>query len=350
MVLPEALADLLLPWYRACRRDLPWRRDRDPYRVWVSEIMLQQTRVEAVRDKYLHFLEALPDAAALAACPEDRLMKLWEGLGYYSRARNLQKAARVIGEEYGGVFPRSYAGIRSLPGIGDYTAGAIASICFDLPVPAVDGNVLRVCARLCASREDVLLPETKRACARALAERFPPAGCGDLNQALMELGATVCLPKGQPDCGGCPLKDLCLSRPGGLWRELPVRSARKPRVPEERSVLLLRCGRRIALRRRSGTGLLAGLWEFPSLSGVLTPQQALDQAEAWGCRPEALTEVRRRVHVFTHREWHMTLYAICCGETPEAFVWADPDELDRVYSLPSAFRRFLEDKPDLLGS
>ena len=340
MILPENLADLLLPWYRANRRDLPWRETADPYRIWVSEIMLQQTRVEAVKGYYLRFLEALPDIRALAECPEDRLLKLWEGLGYYSRARNMQKAAKQISEEFGGCFPHEPAQVRSLPGIGDYTAGAICSICFDLPTPAVDGNVLRVCSRLTASRDDVSLPAFRLTVAEALHARFPAKGCGDFNQALMELGATICIPRGTPQCTVCPLTAVCLSRRDELWREIPVLSPKKSRRREEIAVFLLRCGKRYALRKRPGTGLLAGLWEYPSLPGLITTQQALDQAAAWGCAPVSLLSVTEREHVFPHREWHMTGYEIVCAAMSERFSWASAEELDRIYSLPSAFHKF----------
>ncbi len=344
MELPVNLAALLLPWYRENRRDLPWRHSADPYRIWVSEIMLQQTRAEAVKGYYLRFLEALPDIPALASCPEDRLMKLWEGLGYYSRARNLQRAARRILEEYRGVFPRTPEQVLSLPGIGEYTAGAVCSICFGLPVPAVDGNVLRVCTRLAASREDISLPGVRREVTGALAERFPPEGCGDFNQALMELGATVCIPKGEPACSACPLGGVCRSRADRLWKEIPVRAPKRPRVKEDITVLLLRCGDRLALQRRRPQGLLAGLWELPSLQQILTPQQALDRAEEWGCSPRSLGRVMRREHIFTHREWRMTGYEILCSAMPDRFQWAGKEELAQEYSLPSAFRKFLNEE------
>ena len=296
--------------------------------------------MEAVKGYYTRFLEALPDIRTLADCPEDRLMKLWEGLGYYSRARNLQKAARMILSAYGGTFPRDPEQVLALPGVGNYTAGAICSICFDLPIPAVDGNVLRVCSRVLASREDIALPETKAAVRDALSRRFPPIGRGDFNQALMELGATVCIPKGEPSCSACPLREICLSRERQLWRELPVRSPKKARVREDVTVFLLLCGEKTALRKRPEGGLLSGLWEFPSLSGRLSAQQALDRAEDWGCRPLSLLEVKKREHVFTHREWRMTGYVIRCDAMPERFEWAGEAELDGAYPLPSAFRKF----------
>lgn len=340
MILPNNLADLLLPWYQANRRPLPWRDTTDPYRVWLSEIMLQQTRAETVKVYYLRFLQVLPDIRALAECPEDKLLKLWEGLGYYNRARNLQKAAKLIMEEFDGSFPREPELVRSLPGIGAYTAGAICSICFGFPIPAVDGNVLRVCSRLTASLEDVSLVPNKRAIADALLPCFPAKDCGNFNQALMELGATICIPGGEPRCGACPLASICLSRPDELWREIPVLSLKKARQREEIAVFLLRHADRFALQKRPGTGLLAGLWEYPSLTGLLTPQQALDQAAAWGCAPMALLKITEREHIFTHREWHMTGYEISCAVMSDRFCWAGLKELDEIYSLPSAFRKF----------
>ena len=344
MILPESLADRLLPWYRANRRSLPWRDTKDPYRVWLSEIMLQQTRVETVKAYFLRFMEALPDIRALSECPEDRLLKLWEGLGYYSRARNLQKAAKQIMDHFGGCFPREPAQVRSLPGIGAYTAGAICSICFDLPTPAVDGNVLRVCSRLTASRDDVSLAQVKRAIAEALVPRFPAEGRGDFNQALMELGATVCIPRGVPQCVVCPLAQICLSQKEELWRGIPVIGPKKAKRQELISVLLLRCENRYAVRKRPHAGLLAGLWEYPSQEGLISPQQALDQAAAWGCVPTRLLKITQREHIFTHREWHMTGYEIECSVMSDRFSWASPQELDEVYSLPSAFRKFEETK------
>ncbi len=305
--------------------------------------MLQQTRVEAVKGYYLRFLDALPDIRALSECPEDKLLKLWEGLGYYSRARNLQKAAKQIMDDFGGRFPRDPEQVRSLPGIGDYTAGAVCSICYDLPIPAVDGNVFRVCTRLTASRVDISLPAVKREVINALIPRFPAQGCGDFNQALMELGATICIPRGAPHCSACPLEAVCLSEKEELWREIPVLTPKKPRLREEIAVFLLRCGNKYALRKRPRSGLLAGLWEYPSFPGILTPQQALDQAAGWGCAPSALLRVREREHIFTHREWHMTGYEIECSEMPDLFIWATKAAQSEIYSLPSAFRKFLED-------
>lgn len=335
------LPGALLPWYQQNARVLPWRADRAPYHVWLSEIMLQQTRVEAVRGYYTRFLEALPTIAALAAAEEGLLFKLWEGLGYYSRVRNLQRAAQQIQREYNGVFPREYKAIRSLPGIGDYTAGAVCSICFGMPVAAVDGNVLRVIARLCNIRQPMDPPPMKRAVAAALEAVYPLGQCGDFTQALMELGATLCPPGGRPRCDACPCREFCLGRMAGAPETLPLRTPKRPRKQEAHTLFLLWWEDRIAIRRRPGRGLLAGLWEFPNLPGRLSTQEALAQAEAWNLSPVAPRQVLHRTHIFTHLEWEMTGYVIDCAEGDPAFCWALPQELTGVYALPTAFRQFL---------
>ena len=296
----SALPGRLLPWYEQNRRDLPWRRDREPYHVWLSEIMLQQTRVEAVKGYYARFLAALPTVEALAEADPELCHKLWEGLGYYSRVRNLQKAAQVIVQNLGGVFPRDYAGIRALPGVGDYTAGAVGSISFELPTPAVDGNVLRVAARLALDDRPVDRPAVKRELTAALAEIYPRGRCGDFTQALMELGATVCLPGGAPRCEACPLADLCEAHRAGAELTVPVRTAKKPRRQEAMTVFVLEAPQGLALRKRPNTGLLAGLWELPHVPGLLEPAEALDQAAAWGIRVTELQRQAEKRHIFTH--------------------------------------------------
>lgn len=334
----------LLPWYEAHRRDLPWRRDRAAYHVWVSEIMLQQTRVEAVRGYYLRFLTQLPDIAALAACPEDRLTKLWEGLGYYTRVRNLQKAARIIMQDYGGVFPQTYDEIRALPGIGAYTAGAIASICFEQPTPAVDGNVLRVVSRLLNDSRPTDAESLRREYRAALAEIYPKGRCGDFTQALMELGATLCGPNSAPQCEVCPLRTLCAGYAAGTAAALPVRAPKKARRVEEKTVFVLRCGTGLAVRRRGKTGLLAGLWEFPNVPGMLDAQQAVAQAERWGAQPKGLGKSLERVHIFTHMRWQMRCYYIDCAVQCGGFVWADAARFAQDIALPTAFRMFREEE------
>lgn len=338
--LPQQLPERLLEWYAAGHRDLPWRRDREPYHVWLSEVMLQQTRVEAVKGYYRRFLAELPDIPALAACPPDRLAKLWEGLGYYSRMRNLQKAAQVIVSAHGGVFPREYDAIRALPGVGDYTAGAIASICFGLPEPAVDGNVLRVLSRVTDDAAPVTDAAVKREYAARLREIYPAGRCGDFTQSLMELGATVCGPNSQPQCALCPLASLCLARANGTALLRPVKAPKREKRTEEKTVFILRCGTRIAVRRRPEQGLLAGLWELPNVDGKCSAQQALAQAERWGVHPRELCRSSEKTHIFTHIRWELRGFYIECAEAAPLFTWVDPARFRQDIALPTAFRIF----------
>ena len=344
----EGLTAVLPDWFRGNCRALPWRADREPYHVWLSEIMLQQTRAEAVKGYYARFLAALPDIPALAAADPELLHKLWEGLGYYARVRNLQRAAQEILARHGGSFPRDYRAVRALPGIGDYTAGAICSICFDLPTPAVDGNVLRVITRLTAEGRCTDEPAVKADLRAALAAVYPAAGAGTLTQALMELGATVCVPNGTPLCEACPAAAFCAARAAGTWQDYPVRAQKRARRTERRTVLVLDCGGALALRKRGAAGLLAGLWEFPNVSGFLEAQQALDLAARWGLRPLGLTRQVERTHIFTHVQWDLRCFYLDCGLRAEGFTWAGPEELDSIYALPTAFRMFrLESKQEV---
>ncbi len=342
-ILPDL--GVLLPWYEQNKRDLPWRHTRDPYRIWVSEIMLQQTRVEAVLPYYARFLDTLPSISALAAAPEPLLLKLWEGLGYYSRVRNMQKAARTVMDAHGGKFPTTYTEIRALCGIGDYTAGAIASFAFDLPYPAVDGNVLRVAARLLSYENDILSPAAKKeltAAVTAEVQKHPPAA---LNQALMELGATVCLPNGAPRCEKCPLAAVCAAHAVGRETVLPIRKKPAPRKKEARTVLVLRIGDRVALCRRPAEGLLSGLFEPYCLAGKLTAEEVAAALATLGITPQRLMPLGEAKHIFTHLEWHMTGFEIILSERdtaqlPQELFFAPRDEIDTVYALPSAYRAY----------
>ena len=335
------IAGPLLAWYDKHKRDLPWRGVRDPYKIWVSEIMLQQTRVAAVVPYYRRWMEQLPTVEALAAVDEERLMKLWQGLGYYSRARNLRRAAQVIVEEYGGRFPERYEELIRLPGVGDYTAGAVASIAFSQPTPAVDGNVLRVAARVADIEEDILDPRVRRRVRALMAEAMPDGRPGAYNQALMDLGATVCLPNTPPLCPRCPLAALCGANRLGCQRALPVRRKRALRRQEEMTVYILLREGRAALRRREDGGLLAGLWEFPHVSGRLEEDQAGGPVENWGLTALEWRETMTAKHVFTHVEWHMTGYLLSVRGTCPAFTWADRQELDQL-AVPAAFGKFLD--------
>lgn len=333
----ERLPIPLLEWFRDNARKLPWRDDPTPYHVWLSEVMLQQTRVAAVLDYYNRFLMEAPDVAALAVLPEERLMKLWQGLGYYSRARNLQKAAKVIVEEHGGRFPSDYAGIRALPGVGDYTAGAIWSIAFGQAVPAVDGNVLRVYARVCGDDGDITTPQMKKKVTQDLEKVIPVNAAGAFNQALMELGATVCLPNGAPLCERCPAKEFCAALSQERISELPVKAPKKPRRVEARTVWLIFRGNSVALRRRPGRGLLAGLWEFPSETGTGPFPRG------WGIEARSNEYAGQAKHIFTHIEWHMTLRKVDADTDalPLGWVWASGAELEQKYAVPNAFDQAL---------
>lgn len=336
------LAETLTVWYPSHARDLPWRKDKNPYHVWLSEIMLQQTRVEAVREYYKRFLEALPTIEDLAEVEEDRLLKLWEGLGYYNRARNLKKAAVTIVEEKNGKFPETYEGILSLAGIGEYTAGAIGSICFDLPTPAVDGNVLRVYARVMEDSSNIDKQSTKKMIRERLAAVYPKGKCGIFTQSLMELGATVCLPNGTPKCEECPVYGICLAGQHGTWQKYPVRDEKKGRRLEDKTVFVLQCGDRIAVRKRTDKGLLSGMWEFPNVEGILVEQQAADVATQWQAAPEQMKMNYNYTHVFSHVEWRMTAYYLACRRMCQQFQWVTMEELEHEVAMPSAFRPFLD--------
>ena len=328
------LPQLLLPWYRANLRPLPWRRDREPYHVWLSEIMLQQTRVEAVKGYYERFLQELPTVEALAHAPEDRLLKLWEGLGYYSRVRNLQKAAKQILEL--GSFPRDYGGLLALSGIGPYTAGAIASICFEEPVAAVDGNVIRVLSRVLARTVE------NREAADLLAPVYPQGQCGDFTQALMELGATLCGPNWEPMCDKCPLRDICLAKAQGKQKEFPQKQPKKQRRVEDRTVFILHCDDKLAVCKRPRKGLLAGLWQFPDTEGHLTVEGAIALAAQWGTEPLDPILTLERNHIFTHVEWKLRGIYLRCGAMAELFQWYTREEIQDIIGLPTAYRQFLE--------
>lgn len=355
----------LLQWYEYNRRILPWREEPTPYHVWVSEIMLQQTRVEAVKGYYDRFLTRLPDVKALANAEEEVLLKLWEGLGYYNRVRNMQKAAKILVEQYGGEMPADYEAIRALPGIGDYTAGAVSSIAFSLPYPAVDGNVLRVMSRIACNEEDIAKEQTKKKLKEDLTSVMPKES-GDFNQALMELGATVCLPNGKPLCEQCPVMHLCKAFHEGKEMQLPVKSGKKERRIEHRKVYVLSYGEKVVLHRREGKGLLAGLWEFPNR--LITEETEQDNFEG------TIVRTQKAKHIFSHVEWHMEGIWIQAdgGEngTPgpeeleerllktaqylterelkqeisrEDWVVASFSELQEKYPIPSAFEAFLKE-------
>ena len=316
------------------------------YRVWISEIMLQQTRVEAVKPYYERFLEELPDVKALAEVPEERLLKLWEGLGYYCRARNLKKAAQQIMDEYEGHFPETYEEIHSLKGIGNYTAGAISSFVYNIPKPAVDGNVLRVVARLLADPEDITKAQVKKKIEGLIEEIIPREAAGDFNQSLIELGAIVCLPNGEPKCGECPVSHLCLACEQGRQKDYPVRKKAKPRRIEKRTIFIFCDSRAVAIQKRPDSGLLAGMYEFPGVEGYLSQDEAVEYAKSLGLAPVRIRSLGKAKHIFSHVEWHMTGYEILVDELeksiPENMIFSERDELEEKYPMPSAFAPYLK--------
>ncbi len=353
----RVMMDPLIAWYTKHARVLPWRSNPTPYWVWVSEIMLQQTRVEAVKPYFARFMETFPTVADLAAAEDDLLMKMWEGLGYYSRARNLKKAAMVCVAEYGGSLPDTYQDLLSLPGVGSYTAGAVASIAYGRMVPAVDGNVLRVISRLGALTEDIGKAAVKRRMEEDLRRAMEDVlGCrgqeinypGILNQALMELGACVCIPNGEPKCGQCPWQGICLARRKHLTDTIPVREKKKPRRVEERTVFLVRLGELTFLKKRPDTGLLAGLYELPAVERYLTVQEAREYWENVFCGRVQVLPLPGGKHIFSHVEWHMKAYEVLLEEGATAaaplrengqdLILVTPKDLKAVYALPSAFK------------
>ena len=336
----------LLPWYETHKRDLPWRADRDPYHIWLSEIMLQQTRVEAVKGYYARFLEKLPAIETLANADDELLHKLWEGLGYYSRVRNLKKAAITVMQEHNGIFPKEHSQVRALSGIGDYTAGAICSIAFNQPTPAVDGNVLRVISRLTDDDTPIDLPAYKKQVQQCLAQIYPERA-GDFTQALMELGATVCGPNRKPGCDNCPCAAFCLAKQSGRAEQLPVKSPKKERKVQDMTVFILNCGDRYALEKRPNEGLLADLWQFPNVTGKLETAQALETLAAIGLHPMELHRQVERKHIFTHITWQMRGYYLSVKETNDVYTWLTGEQIRNQAALPTAFRQFWEERENV---
>lgn len=342
----KLMAEPLVKWYREQKRDLPWRVDVTAYKVWVSEIMLQQTRVEAVKPYYARFLEVFPTIADLANAKEDVLLKMWEGLGYYNRVRNMQKAAQQVMIEYGGEFPGTYEEIRSLTGIGNYTAGAISSFAFGIPKPAVDGNVLRVISRLTASYEDIMKASTRERVEEELEELIPAGAASDFNQGLIELGAIVCVPNGAPKCEECPLAHLCRAHEKGIELELPVKSKAKERRIEKKTVFVFQDGDHVAIKKRPAKGLLAGLYELPNVEGHLTEDEALAYCKQIGLSPLRIQELEDGKHIFSHVEWQMIGYRIRVDELEkscrEKMLFIHPEEIQAEYPIPAAFETYVK--------
>ncbi len=362
------LVEPLQDWFKGNARVLPWRENPLAYYVWISEIMLQQTRVEAVKPYFDRFIKELPDVKSLAECPEDKLLKLWEGLGYYNRVRNLKIAANQIMDEYGGELPSEYEELLKLKGIGHYTAGAIASIAYGKTVPAVDGNVLRVISRVTADDSDIM----KQSVRTNMEQRLLKVMCDEnakvvpsiFNQALMELGATVCLPNGAPRCEICPWNNLCEARKQNRIMELPVKKKAKARRIEEKTVLIIKDGEKLALHKRPAKGLLAGLYELPNIEGYVTEQEIIEYIKAKGYEPMRIQPVCDAKHIFSHVEWHMKGYVVFLqaneygkmeqvqvesekkiskdAKKADEWLFVDIEETKENYAIPSAFVRYTE--------
>lgn len=343
-VYEEKLEDIvrpLLDWYQKNKRVLPWREQKNPYYIWISEIMLQQTRVEAVKPYFQRFITALPTVEDVACCDEAKLLKLWEGLGYYNRVRNIQKAAQKVAERYDGKLPADYEELLGLPGIGDYTAGAVASIAFNIPVPAVDGNVLRVISRVIENEEDILKQKVKNRIRAQLLEIMPKDVPGEFNQALMELGATVCVPNGIPKCEQCPLADLCGARIHDRLDEIPVRKKIKERRIEEKTVLIIQDGDKVAIRKRPPKGLLAGLYELVNFEGHLDEQQVLERMNEYQLTTLRILPLEQSKHIFSHVEWRMIGYVVKVaaleGNEKNDMMFVDIRHAEEKYPVPAAF-------------
>ena len=338
----QDIVEPLLIWYQINKRELPWRKDKEPYHVWISEIMLQQTRIEAVKSYYTRFMRELPTIEKLASVNEEKLLKLWEGLGYYSRARNLNKAAKMIMEKYDGKMPTTYEQLLHLPGVGEYTAGAIASICYNEKVTAVDGNVLRVISRVIGSKEDVLLLETKRKIEQKLRDIMPTQS-GDFNEALMELGECICFPNGAPTCDKCPMNKMCIAYQKNLIEDIPVRIKKLKRKNETKTVLvMITSEEKIAIEKRINQGLLSGLYQLPNAEGDLNENEIKELLKDWGLSVKRISYLKKTKHIFTHVDWEMDCYLVEVESENGKFMWVTKEELVKKYPLPTAFQKVIK--------
>lgn len=342
------ISEPLLAWYDQNRRILPWREEASAYRVWVSEIMLQQTRVEAVKPYFERFINELPNVSALAAAREEQLLKLWEGLGYYNRVRNLQKAAVQVMEQYGGEIPSDYEELLQLSGIGSYTAGAISSIAFGRLTPAVDGNVLRVLSRIRKDPREITDAKVKKEVEEELKLAMSPERPGDFNQAMMEIGACVCIPNGAPKCNLCPFADICLAHLDSEELAYPRKTAKKKRSIEKKTILVIRDAEETVIKKRDSKGLLAGMYEFPSIEGHCSAEEVMEYLSDAGLKVLRVIPLEDAKHVFTHKEWHMQGYLVRVdelepaspNEKTEDWIYIKPEEISRQYPVPTAFAAY----------
>ncbi len=339
MELLKKIRQPIVEWYQQNKRELPWRKEKNPYHIWISEIMLQQTRIEAVKQYYERFLKQIPNIQALSEIEEEKLLKLWEGLGYYNRARNLKKAAQIVQEKYHGQMPKRYQELVELPGIGEYTAGAISSIAYDECVPAVDGNVLRVISRVVGSKEDVLESKTKKKFTEKIKEIMPKQA-GNFNEGLMELGELVCIPNGEPLCEKCPLQKICIAKNENLTNIIPVRNPKIKRKKEEVTVFLLEKEGKFAIRKRKKTGLLANMYEFPNITRKIGKKEIEKVLEDWKLVGKDAKKIGTHHHIFSHIEWNMIGYRVQVKVENDEFIWKKKEEILEKYAIPGAFVPF----------
>ena len=334
----DYLQSSLLDYYSSFARDLPWRKTKDPYKIWVSEIMLQQTQVKTVIPYYERFISKLPTVLALASAHEDELLKLWEGLGYYSRVLNMHKAAKMVVKELNGMMPHTSKDLLKLPGIGLYTAGAIASIAFEERISAVDGNVHRVLSRYFG------LSLTKEALVPLMDEILPSKRIGDFNQAIMEIGALICLPSLNPNCQSCPLKDNCVALDMNLIDSLPLKPKKLIRTKELYTLLMITDDASYYLQKRPAKGLLANLWEFPLLKGHLSQTEIINYVQSLGLKMLKMMELPNTSHAFTHKDWDIIAYKVTIinPQPLNDFTLVLKDDLLKNYTLSSLFNKYQE--------
>lgn len=337
----EEYIEAILDWYYENKRDLPWRRDKNPYHVWISEIMLQQTRIEAVIHYYNRFLTEIPTIYDLAVVSDDKLLKLWEGLGYYNRAHNLKKAAQMIIKDYNGVFPSTYEEILKLPGVGEYTASAISSICFQKKEATIDGNVLRVYTRFFNDSNSIdSLFNKKRI--REHIKSMLPLNSGDFNEALMEIGEVICIPNETPKCMLCPLANGCLARKNNNWNLFPVKKEKALKKELHYTILMFQYDDKYAILKRNHSSLLKGLWEFPNIEGKYSLLELKEYLDKQKIIYEDVSTYISNKHIFTHQIWYMDSYIICLKEKIDDYIWVTLEELKNEYAIPTAFQPFLQ--------
>ena len=340
----QITAEKIIRWYKQNKRAFPWRDTGEPYDVWLSEIMLQQTRIPVILERFPEFKRRFPGLFSLANASEDEVLKEWEGLGYYSRARNLKKCAELLVKEYRGVFPKDSSELQKLPGIGPYTAAAIACITAYEKTPLIDGNVLRVISRVSGIRDDVKSTKTVREIRSVLTGLLDtvqiPEDVPALSVGIMELGEVVCKPGAGAECAECPLKDLCEANKCGLTDEIPFIPPKKPRLHEDKTVLIISTGEEVLLEKRPGEGLLANMWQPVMTEGHISLEEAREFAENLGLSVKSAQQLPDADHVFSHKEWHMRAYKLCTNHvTVPGKTWVSKNRMDK-YAIPSAFSAF----------